>query len=85
MRFERSEGLSHRLIHVSTTVLYLYEYVTTVDEEVELFWNGHKTGATILFHLNRYLALFGYTYNLFVFIPMSDWVSSLAPSPCDWL
>ena len=57
-------------------VLVLYEFFITFTEEVELFWNGKITGATVLFLANRYLTIAAQVYNLFAsFLPLS-----MAPS-----
>ena len=42
----------------SLTVMYMHEYILTLDREIELFWRG-KAFASVLFLLNRYLQLFG--------------------------
>lgn len=54
-----------------------YEYVITLDQEVNLFWRRKKNGATVLFLLARYLALLSYVVlGGATFAPMSDNVSS---------
>ena len=45
-------------------MLILYEYLLTLSDETELFWDGKITGATFLFLANRYLALVNYLYEL---------------------
>ncbi|KAI0711168.1 hypothetical protein C8T65DRAFT_185592 [Cerioporus squamosus] len=42
---------------ISTCAFFIYEYFITFDREVELFWKGKMTGASIIFLLNRYLPL----------------------------
>ncbi|RPD69111.1 hypothetical protein L226DRAFT_575891 [Lentinus tigrinus ALCF2SS1-7] len=42
------------------TTFLVYEYLITFGQEVKLFWRGKWTGASILFFLNRYLALISY-------------------------
>ncbi|KAI0354663.1 hypothetical protein OH77DRAFT_1521558 [Trametes cingulata] len=42
---------------IATTVLLVFEYLITLDREVELFWRRKFTGASVLFLLNRYLPL----------------------------
>ena len=37
--------------------LVAYEYLTTLDQEVELFWKGKFTAAFALFISNRYFYL----------------------------
>ncbi|KAL7278224.1 hypothetical protein ACG7TL_008199 [Trametes sanguinea] len=41
-------------------VLVLYEYVVTFADEIELFWKGKASSASVMFFLNRYLSLLGY-------------------------
>ncbi|OSC96461.1 hypothetical protein PYCCODRAFT_1441057 [Trametes coccinea BRFM310] len=41
-------------------VLVLYEYVVTFADEIELFWKGKASSASVMFFLNRYLTLLGY-------------------------
>ncbi|KAI0788054.1 hypothetical protein C8Q74DRAFT_1255522 [Fomes fomentarius] len=43
--------------------LFLYEYLITLAEEVNLFWKRRWTGATLLFFLNRYAPLLYYLAN----------------------
>lgn len=38
--------------------LVVYEYLITLEREVQLFWKGKWTGAAVLFYFNRYLSLF---------------------------
>ncbi|TFK82550.1 hypothetical protein K466DRAFT_603591 [Polyporus arcularius HHB13444] len=42
---------------ISTCAFFIYEFIITFDREVELFWKGRATGASILFLFNRYLPL----------------------------
>ena len=37
--------------------LFVYDYVLTFVQEVQLIWGRKITGATVLFWLNRYLTL----------------------------
>ena len=50
----------------------VYEYLITLEREVELFWKGGSTSATALFAVNRYLTLGLRVANLMGFVPMSD-------------
>ncbi|KAI0660893.1 hypothetical protein C8Q70DRAFT_1099302 [Cubamyces menziesii] len=52
--------------------LICYEYLITLDREVALIWGRKFTGATVLFVLNRYLALFKYPIYIADLIPISD-------------
>ncbi|RPD65618.1 hypothetical protein L226DRAFT_567173 [Lentinus tigrinus ALCF2SS1-7] len=44
-------------LSISAWTLYVYDYIITFDREVELFWNGKRSGAAAIFILNRYLPL----------------------------
>ena len=37
--------------------LVIYEYLVTFSTEVQLFWAGEVTGASVLFFVNRYMLL----------------------------
>ena len=39
------------------TALVIYEYLVTFTTEVQLFWVRELTGASILFFINRYVAI----------------------------
>ncbi|KAI0335556.1 hypothetical protein GY45DRAFT_809576 [Cubamyces sp. BRFM 1775] len=52
--------------------LIFYEYCITLDREVALIWGRKFTGATVLFILNRYLALFKYPIYIVDLVPISD-------------
>ena len=56
----------------------MYEYVITFDREVQLFWRGKWTGASILFFLNRYLGLLSPVLTALELVRMSDKVRSEA-------
>ncbi|RDX51358.1 hypothetical protein OH76DRAFT_326784 [Lentinus brumalis] len=59
---------------VACAALLSYDYLLTLDKEVELFWNWRSTGATALFMVNRYLVMILRLANLVGFMPMSDQV-----------
>ncbi|TFK86468.1 hypothetical protein K466DRAFT_492731, partial [Polyporus arcularius HHB13444] len=59
---------------VACAVLLSYDYLLTLDKEVELFWNWPSTGATALFMVNRYLVMIIRIASLVGFMPMSDQV-----------
>ncbi|KAI0722688.1 hypothetical protein C8Q76DRAFT_793699 [Earliella scabrosa] len=44
-------------LQTAAATLLAYEYIITFDREVKLFWNRKVTMASILFGVNRYLAL----------------------------
>ncbi|KAL1944237.1 hypothetical protein VTO73DRAFT_3422 [Trametes versicolor] len=64
--------------------LIFYEYLITIDREIDLVWGRRFTGATALFLLNRYLALLKYPVYIVGLQALSDmrytWVSNFAPN-----
>ena len=54
----------------------VYDYAVTFPNEVQLFWRRKATGASLLFFVNRYLALFRCICVIATSGPMSDSVSS---------
>ncbi|PIL30359.1 hypothetical protein GSI_07544 [Ganoderma sinense ZZ0214-1] len=56
----------------AATTLYMYEYLLTIDYEVELFWRRKFTGASALFFLNRYLRLWFYIAQLIFWASLSS-------------
>ncbi|RDX51238.1 hypothetical protein OH76DRAFT_317255 [Lentinus brumalis] len=57
---------------VAASVFLLYEYVITIDREVNSFWHRAPTGASILFMSNRYLSFVGNVLGLIEFKQWSD-------------
>ncbi|EIW61102.1 uncharacterized protein TRAVEDRAFT_46325 [Trametes versicolor FP-101664 SS1] len=56
---------------VALTLLF-FEYATTLDREVNLFWKRKFTGATTLFLTNRYIPLLLHAVDMCGYAPMSD-------------
>ncbi|RPD73123.1 hypothetical protein L226DRAFT_614371 [Lentinus tigrinus ALCF2SS1-7] len=48
----------------AASVVFIYEYIITFGTEVELFWTQPKTGATMLFLLNRGIVMFFTWYDM---------------------
>ena len=42
------------------SALILYDYLTTFDAELELFWTRKLSGPSLLFFVNRYLGIVYY-------------------------
>ena len=71
----------------------MYEYIITIDYEVELFWKRRFTGSSALFFLNRYLRLWFYIAQLVFWASLSTPVSTYinlrpvyrADTCSDWL
>ena len=53
---------SPRLHHIFSAAVF-YDCITTFHHEVNLFWRGGRTGATILFLINRYLLVAFYIFS----------------------
>lgn len=47
---------SYRRLIVDAALCF-YEYIITIDLEVDFFWRGRLTGATLLFLTNRYIVM----------------------------
>ncbi|KAI0676161.1 hypothetical protein C8Q78DRAFT_1075089 [Trametes maxima] len=62
----------------AASALVLFDFFVTLDEEVRLFWKRKLSGASVLFFIVRYWALFN--YELLVFIGYASF--SDADSPC---
>ena len=56
-------------------VLVIYEYIITFSTEVQLFWAGEVTGASVLFFVNRYMLLVYTLFGLLQFSPVIGTVS----------
>ena len=55
--------------------LLVYEFLITFGQEVQLFWKGKWSGATILFFLNRYITLSTFILDSFEYMRLGDFVS----------
>ena len=64
---------------VLISALVLYDYLISLDQEVNLFWKRKFTGATVLFLLNRYLLLINYTLIFATTSHLSETVSHFDP------
>ncbi|KAH7903756.1 hypothetical protein BJ138DRAFT_1120078 [Hygrophoropsis aurantiaca] len=61
-QFVRDTATS-RYSMLASTVLYVYDLVTTLDKEVDLVWTRPRSFLQVLFIMNRYLALFECLFN----------------------
>ena len=50
----KCDFVRHHLIAVLTALIF-FEYLITMDREMELFWNRKLSYSTALFFVNRYL------------------------------
>ena len=57
--------------------LIIYEYLVTFSTEVQLFWAGGVTGASVLFFVNRYMQL---VYTLFFLLQFSPIIHTMSVS-----
>ena len=60
---------------VLISALVLYDYLISLDQEVNLFWKRKFTGATVLFLLNKYLLVLSNILSLASTERSSDFVS----------
>ncbi|KAF7373674.1 hypothetical protein MSAN_00578400 [Mycena sanguinolenta] len=60
-----------RTCELALDFLYLYDYLTTLDQEVELMWFKPMSFMKVLFFLNRYLPLVGGFVNASIFLDES--------------
>ena len=68
------------MIKPISLAILVYDYAITFPSEVQLFWGRKPTGATLLFFTNRYLVLSFWIIDTATVGPVSDAVSSCAPS-----
>ena len=54
----------------SSAAVLLYDFFSTIPDEIYLIWERKTTGVTVLFLLNRYLLLSQY-----MLMPMLNWVN----------
>ena len=57
-------------LNIMILALLAYEYIVTFEREVNLFWRQKITVATVLFMVNRYLALWTSFMNFPFHIPL---------------
>ncbi|KAI0730531.1 hypothetical protein C8Q76DRAFT_792690 [Earliella scabrosa] len=56
----------------ASAVLIVYDYITTLDREISLYWSRRIDGSTILFALNRYFYMVLDVYTIFVAFLVTD-------------
>ena len=66
----------HGLLIISIVII-IYDWLITIREEVNLFWNRRFSGASILFLCNRYFVLAIFVLYLFGFMNMPDEVRQI--------
>jgi hypothetical protein len=59
------------------TALYSYEYITTLDQEINHIWTKKWRLSTLIFAVNRYVALIVQLYPILV--PITDDTVSIKP------
>ncbi|OBZ73410.1 hypothetical protein A0H81_07276 [Grifola frondosa] len=50
-------------------VLFIYDYMITIGQEIDFIWSAPLNGATIVFSLNRYVNLATSLFNILQFVP----------------
>ncbi|TFK91436.1 hypothetical protein K466DRAFT_482752, partial [Polyporus arcularius HHB13444] len=60
--------------------IFIYDAFVTFDREVACFWPAERTGASLLFYANKWIALTSYVMIFVPYAPLpSDKVTSLRP------
>ncbi len=65
---------------LGTTAIIAFEYILTLGQEIDYFWRGKFTGASVLFFLTRYLAVLVNVIETSGFANITPKVQSLANS-----
>ena len=65
-------------------VLILYEYIGTTGDEIRFFWRRKLTGATMLFWVNKWLAVALAVLDFVCLFQLSDTVCAASPFPLDY-
>ncbi|KAH9919748.1 uncharacterized protein BXZ73DRAFT_80267 [Epithele typhae] len=69
---EYKDLYAEHYVSVAASVILILDHFLTFGREVNLFWNRRVSGPTVLFILNRYLALIFRIGSLLVFHPFTD-------------
>ncbi|KAG0702176.1 hypothetical protein DFH29DRAFT_511557 [Suillus ampliporus] len=70
---ETKQLLMHFYIVLVANSILIYDHMVTLPEEIAFIWCRLRTLSAMLFLVNRYVALFGNIYALFIdFVPQSD-------------
>lgn len=65
------------IVLINAPVLIVYDYITTLDREISLYWLRRIDGSTILFALNRYFYMVLDVYTIFVAFLVTDEVCAI--------
>ena len=58
----------------------VFDHVITLGQEANLFWSRRLTGASVVFLLNRYIAIFNFILAMCEYAPTTDFVRASSPS-----
>lgn len=58
----------------------MFDHVITLGQEANLFWSRRLTGASVVFLLNRYIAILNFILAMCEYAPTTDFVRSLSLS-----
>ena len=58
----------------------VFDHVITLGQEANLFWSRRLTGASVVFLLNRYIAILNFILAMCEYAPTTDFVRSLSLS-----
>ncbi|PIL24669.1 hypothetical protein GSI_12553 [Ganoderma sinense ZZ0214-1] len=59
-------------LQIAAAVLFLYDSVITIGDEMRFIWGRGLTGAIVLFYLNKYLLILYNTMLFVTFFQLSD-------------
>ncbi|KAI0351290.1 hypothetical protein OH77DRAFT_1429808 [Trametes cingulata] len=76
-------SLTDSYVSTMAVVVLAYDYVITLDQEINLFWRRKLSGATALFLSIRYLALLAYVFlGLVTYTSLSDELTCFVLGSC---
>ncbi|KAH9919798.1 uncharacterized protein BXZ73DRAFT_80309 [Epithele typhae] len=78
---EYQAGYTDEYVLAAASVILIFDHLLTFGREVNFFWNRRVSGPTVLFILNRYLALILRIFSSLSLRPFTNQVSTLT-FPC---
>lgn len=70
---ERQQMMTHSFVTLVANSILMYDHLATLTDEIIFIWHRPKALSAMTFLLNRYFALLGNIYGLFVaFMPIPD-------------
>ncbi|KAG1730318.1 hypothetical protein EDB19DRAFT_2027506 [Suillus lakei] len=70
---EKQQLMAHSYVILMANSILMYDHMVTLTEEIAFIWRRPKALSAMSFLVNRYVAMFGNIYGLFVdFMPISN-------------